>query len=188
MSIFAEGFISPTSSLEDLSSDNNDQKTSNNSSSCRAKWKCPAVANSSSKMLEQLSIANNNEEGPKKMKACVKIWQTDGVSTRLFFAPNGSAMAASGAHNSVQVLVFLGKNICYIPYPLLLISMYLFGFFGLPQVMSSHVLLKLEKKDDFTRCDSLEKVFLFNVRHRIFENFFLFLTSYTKFPLKFNYM
>ena len=188
MSIFAEGFISPTSSLEDLSSDNNDQKTSNNSSSCRAKWKCPAVANSSSKMLEQLSIANNNEEGPKKMKACVKIWQTDGVSTRLFFAPNGSAMAASGAHNSVQVLVFLGKNICYIPYPLLLISMYLFGFFGLPQVMSSHVLLKLEKKDDFTRCDSLEKVFLFNVRHRIFEKIFLFLTSYTKFPLKFNYM
>ena len=63
---------------------------------------------------------------------------------------------------------FLGKNIYYIPYPLLLISMYLFGFFCSPQVMSSHVLLKLEKKDDFTRCDSLEKVFLFNVRNRFF--------------------
>ena len=73
----------------------------------RAKWKCPAtkaIANSSSKMLEKLSIATNSEEGPKKMKACVKLWQTDGVGTRLFFAPNGSAMAASGAHNSVQVL------------------------------------------------------------------------------------
>ena len=72
----------------------------------RAKWKCPAtkpIANSSSKMLEKLSIATNSEEGPKKMKACVKLWQTDGVGTRLFFAPNGSAMAASGAHNSVQV-------------------------------------------------------------------------------------
>ena len=99
----AEGFISPTSSLEDLSSDNND-KTSNNSGN-RAKWKCPGavIANSSSKMLEKLTIGNN-QEGPKKMKACVKLWQTDGVNTRLFFAPNGSAMAASGAHNSVQVL------------------------------------------------------------------------------------
>ena len=63
--------------------------------------------------------------------------------------------------------------------------MYLFGFFGSPQVMSSHVMLKLEKKDDFTRCDSLEKVFLFNVRNRFF--FLLILTSYAKFPLKFNY-
>ena len=88
-----------------------------NSSSSRAKWKCPAVANSSSKMLEQLSIANT-EEGPKKMKACVKLWQTDGVSTRLFFAPNGSAMAASGAHNSVQVLLFFRQK--YMLYTLLL--------------------------------------------------------------------
>ena len=39
--------------------------------------------------------------------------------------------------------------------------------------MSSHVLLKLEKKDDFTRCDSLEKVFLFNVHQRIFYILFL---------------
>lgn len=54
MSIFAEGFISPTSSLEDLSSDNNDQKTSSN----RAKWKCPAVVNSSSKMLEKLKYVH----------------------------------------------------------------------------------------------------------------------------------
>ena len=69
-------------------------------------------------MLEQLSIANNNEEGPKKMKACVKLWQTDGVSTRLFFAPNGSAMAASGAHNSVQVLLFFRQK--YMLYTLLL--------------------------------------------------------------------
>ena len=55
-------------------------------------------------MLEKLSLAPN-EEGPKKMKACVKLWQTDGVNTRLFFAPNGSALAASGANNSVHVCI-----------------------------------------------------------------------------------
>ena len=48
-------------------------------------------------------FSGDEQSGPKKMKACVKIWQTDGVGTKLFFAPNGSAMAASGAHNSVLV-------------------------------------------------------------------------------------
>lgn len=97
-------------------------------------------------MLEKYSQLANNEVGPSKMTACVKLWQTDGVSTRLFFAPNGSAMAASGAHNSVQV-------------PLLILNFndHLSDFSNL-QVMSSHVLLKLENKDDFTRCDTVEKV------------------------------
>lgn len=54
-------------------------------------------------MVEKWSEIGNDETGPTKMKACVKLWQTDGVSTRLFFAPNGAALAASGAHNSVQV-------------------------------------------------------------------------------------
>ena len=92
-----EGFISPTSSLEDLSSsDSSDPKS-------RAKWKCPKKE-STSKMMEKLSLVSNSSAGPKKMKSCIKLWQTDGVTTKLFFAPNGSGMAASGAHNSVQVI------------------------------------------------------------------------------------
>ena len=92
-----EGFISPTSSLEDLSSsDSSDVKT-------RAKWKIKDSKETSSKMLEKLTL-NSTSIGPQKMKACIKLWQTDGVTTKLFFAPNGSGMAASGAHNSVQVI------------------------------------------------------------------------------------
>ncbi len=94
-------------------------------------------------MLEKLRIANT-EEGPKKMKAVVKLWQTDGVGTRLFFAPNGSAMAASGAHSSVQVCT-REKKIFSTSYPLplkslpLIITKSLFGLLVLPpQVMSSH--------------------------------------------------
>ena len=54
-----------------------------------------------SKFVEKLNLSST--EGPKKIKGCVRLWQTDGVHTRLFFSPNGSAVAASGAHNSVQV-------------------------------------------------------------------------------------
>ena len=94
-----EGFISPTSSLEDLSSsDSSDPKS-------RAKWKCPPTSKeSTSKMLEKLCLASSSSPGPQKIKSCIKLWQTDGVTTKLFFAPNGIGMAASGAHNSVQVI------------------------------------------------------------------------------------
>ena len=55
-----------------------------------------------SKFVEKLALSCT--EGPKKFKGCVRLWQTDGVHTRLFFSPNGSAVAASGANNSVQVI------------------------------------------------------------------------------------
>ena len=54
-----------------------------------------------SKFVEKLNLSST--EGPKKIKGCVRLWQTDGVHTRLFVSPNGTAVAASGAHNSVQV-------------------------------------------------------------------------------------
>ena len=94
-----EGFISPTSSLEDLSSSDSSADPKS-----RAKWKCPKNQETTSKMLEKLSFSSSSSAGPKKMKSCLKLWQTDGVTTKLFFAPNGSGMAASGAHNSVQVI------------------------------------------------------------------------------------
>ncbi len=101
---FTEGFISPTSSLEDLSSELLSGGTGGGEKT-RAKWKLagPQLQNNSANSQLLQKFANQPEQGPKKMKACVKLWQTDGVSTRLFFAPNGAAMAASGAHNSVQV-------------------------------------------------------------------------------------
>ena len=55
-----------------------------------------------SKFVEKLALSCT--EGPKKFKGCVRLWQTDGVHTRLFISPNGSAVAASGANNSVQVI------------------------------------------------------------------------------------
>jgi hypothetical protein len=87
--------------MEDLSSDNNTE-----SKPRRAKWKCRNNVVVDSKSHNNVLNFPAKTAGPVKMKSCIKLWQTDGVNTRLFFSSNGQALAASGAHNSVQVTFF----------------------------------------------------------------------------------
>ena len=97
-----------------------------------------------SKFVEKLNFSST--EGPKKIKGCVRLWQTDGVHTRLFVSPNGTAVAASGAHNSVQVNL-IGSTLEGTT--VLIVSL---------QVIPFGTLQKMAENDDLTRCDTLEKV------------------------------